>query len=723
MPAMKRRDFLRGAGVFIVGARFLGCGDNKTPEPTPDAALRGIFAFPQGVASGDPRTTSVVLWTRAVKVSDPLANVDLQVQVATDDAFSNVVVDQTIQATGESDHTVRVVVTGLTENTELFYRFVADGDHIEGRTRTAPGATADVQVNIGWVSCQDYQSGHYGAYRQMLADDNKRAAEDRIHFVVHLGDVIYETIDDPSQKALDADFTTLVLANDDGNDRVPQPFPSGGGTNKVGAKFARTVADYRHLYKTFLSDPNIQAARARWPFIHTWDDHEFTNDCWQSMANYIDGTTADEPAQTRKVASSQAWFEYIPAQLSGATGPSGVTQDAKDFVPTQVRDARFTAPDIDNFVDEENNAAAVDALTIYRSFRWGKHVELVMTDERSYRSDHAIPEDLVAVINAGAVAANLPPPFFDPRNFLPAGIVQLLDLGSVTGVNVIPGIGLPNPRRGSPIGTMLGKAQKAWWKATMQASDATWKLWGNEVPMMRMGVKDVGGAIGFDRVLDGDAWDGYPTERKELLSFLRANSITNVVVLSGDIHAHFAGVLLDDFDSGTPNPVATELVAAGVSSNSLFSFYEAATRNLPASAAGLRALVTVDASATGGEAFTENVNLLITKGLGSAGTFAGAIGGGATTAQALAAALAAADPTTNPHLRYVDTNAQGYGYVKITEAQVEGSLVTIERPVGTASTVPPGIKRAAAFTIPKDDPNGMSTATVTGTLPFPLTTS
>lgn len=706
---MKRRDFLRGAGAFIVSANLLGCGDNRAPVVEPDLGARGVFAFPQGVASGDPRTTSVVLWTRAIAKADPGATVALTVQVATDAEFSSTVVDQSIEATSASDHAVRVLVTGLTANTAYFYRFVAGRDEIVGRTHTAPEATADVQVNLAWVSCQDFQAGQFDAYRQMIADDDARAEADRIQVVVFLGDVIYETIDEGSQRALDAGFGEIMLTNFDGSDRIVGQFPSGGGTNQSGAKFARTVDDYRHLYKTFLSDPGIRAARARWPFVFTWDDHEFTNDSWQSMANYIEGTTADEGSQSRKLAASQAWFEYIPVQLTGSTGPAGVTQAAKDFTPASVTDTRFTAPNADNFVDEANNTAAIGAMTIYRSLRWGKHVELVMTDERSYRSDHALPEDLIALVNAQQQV------FFDPRNFLPLPLVNLLDQGNTANggnppLTIAALGGLPNPRAGTPPGTMLGKDQKAWWKATMQASDATWKLWGNEVPMMRMLVKNVGGALGFDRVLNGDGWDGYPTERAELLTFLRTQNIQNVVVLTGDFHAHFAGVLVDNPDIGAPTPVAVELIAAGIASNSLFSFYEAATRAVPAS---LRGLVTVDATAVGGDAFTENLNLLVLHGLASAGAFA--------ATRSLPIALSQSDPTANPHIRYVDTNAQGYGFLKITAAQIEASLVTINRPIRDPSNVARGIKRTATLTIPKDNPNAMSAATVTGTKPFPLT--
>src|SRR5437868_15347673 len=125
----------------------------------------------------------------------------------------------------------------------------------------------------------------------------------------------------------------------------------------------------------------------------------------------------------------------------------------------------------------------------------------------------------------------------------------------------------------------------------MKGSDATWKLWGNEVTLMRLRIQKLGATDLSDRVLTGDSWDGYPTERNELMTYLRDQTIKNVVVLSGDIHASFAGTLMDNFDAATPTPVACELVGPGISSNSLFSFFESATRlGSPA----LRGLVTVD---------------------------------------------------------------------------------------------------------------------------------
>jgi alkaline phosphatase D len=86
----------------------------------------------------------------------------------------------------------------------------------------------------------------------------------------------------------------------------------------------------------------------------------------------------------------------------------------------------------------------------------------------------------------------------------------------------------PNLRKASPPGTILGKAQKAWWKATMKGSNATWKLWGNEVTLMRLKVGQLGATDVSDRVMAGDSWDGYPTERNELMTFLRSEGNEHV---------------------------------------------------------------------------------------------------------------------------------------------------------------------------------------------------
>jgi alkaline phosphatase D len=557
---------------------------------------------------------------------------------------------------------------------------------------------------MAWASCQDYGAGHFGAYRIMVQEDMARAEADQIRFVLHLGDFIYETRGGGFQVPLDDNFQPITLNNADGTPRQIGPFPSGGG-NAGGENYAQTVDDFRHLYKSFASDPDLMAARARWPFIHSWDDHEFSNDCWQSQGNFTNGNSLDEPSQRKKVAANQAWFEYIPAQLTGAVGVAGVTQRAADFaMPADVTDAAFTAANDDNFVPEPNNVAAVGSITIYRSLRFGRHVELVLTDERSYRSDHAIPEEFAE--------ANME--YLDHRNVLPRVDLEVMDAGRTYNNNNPPAIvgvqGLPNPRMTSPAGTMLGVPQKQWWKDTMRLSDATWKLWGNQVPLMRFQIKQasVPGLL-MDRIMNGDAWDGYAVERNELMTYLRDQNIDNMVVLTGDIHANFAGIVNDNFTAASPTPVGVEFCAAGIASNSVFSFFEDASR-APRAPEDVRGLVTFSAASSGGSPFVENMNLLLMHGTDAANTMR------VTNNRTMA--LAASDPTANPHLKYADTNAQGFGVALVTATQVETTLTTIARPVTMAA---PTVRRTARFVVPLDNPAGMTGPVFTGTPPFPFT--
>ena len=328
----------------------------------------------------------------------------------------------------------------------------------------------------------------------------------------------------------------------------------------------------------------------------------------------------------------------------------------------------------------------------------------MVTDERSYRSDHAVPEEL-SFNNAA---------FFDQRNMLPFALAIGMDAGETYNGGNPPATiqGLTNTRQNSPPGTMLGAAQKAWWKATMSGSDANWKLWGNEVPLMRFFVPQGPVALLLvDRLMNCDAWDGYNHERNELMQHLLDNDIRNVVTITGDVHAHFAGLVMNDHEDVSPTPVVAEFISAGISSNTLFSFFIDATRT--GNPALLRPLVAYDSTPLGGtETFVENANNLLINGSGSAVA--------ASETHDLTAINAAADPTINTHLRYVDTNAHGYGLMTVTPTEVRATLVTVER--GLVDQ-PPSIKRTAAFTLPSTGMGGtvsLAAPTITGKLPFPL---
>src|SRR5919202_6477548 len=144
--------------------------------------------FTLGVASGEPLSDGVVLWTRLAP--DPLngggidAHLDVVVdwEVATDASFTNIVqasrehptaiVKARAIAEAGFAHSVHLEVTGLEPGTHYYYRFVAGGYEARGRTKTALGLTAAVPaMAFAFANCQSWQGGLYPAYRHMAEDD------------------------------------------------------------------------------------------------------------------------------------------------------------------------------------------------------------------------------------------------------------------------------------------------------------------------------------------------------------------------------------------------------------------------------------------------------------------------------------------------------------------------------------------------------------------------
>src|SRR4029079_18217827 len=136
--------------------------------------------------------------------------------------------------------------------------------------------------------------------------------------------------------------------------------------------------DYRALYRAYLMDPDLQDARARWPFVCMWDNHEFSWRGWQSQQNF----SGVRPAQTRKVAATQAWFEYQPARV---IAPGNRLVERYNAPP--VSDAPIKEFDDHGLGREPGNVAAIDSLKVFRTLRWGQNVELFLTDNRSFRSE------------------------------------------------------------------------------------------------------------------------------------------------------------------------------------------------------------------------------------------------------------------------------------------------------------------------------------------------
>lgn len=250
------------------------------PVPIEAPAYSGPAApFVLGVASGDPDTTSVVLWTRVMAgISDPgPVDVDYQLalDVARDDAFTDLVSSQIVEAPAAHGNTVHAIASGLEPDNWYWYRFRAGAETSPtGRARTMPEGS-NTALRFGFSSCQHWETGQYGAHRNLADAD--------LDLFVWLGDYIYES------------------------------GPGGDAAGRVhNSPETETLDAYRARYALYRSDVNLQAHHAARPWIVTWDDHEVDNN--HAGLNSEDGQDVAAFAERRQ-AAHQAWWEHMPVRL------------------------------------------------------------------------------------------------------------------------------------------------------------------------------------------------------------------------------------------------------------------------------------------------------------------------------------------------------------------------------------------------------------------------
>jgi alkaline phosphatase D len=406
-------------------------------------------AFQHGVASGDPLTDRVILWTR---VSGQTGDVPVQWVVARDPALGDVVTSGDAIATAEHDHSVSVDATGLEPGTPYWYAFRAlDEDSPVGRTRALP-ADPD-RVRFAMVSCAKFNAGYFNAYARI-------AGRDDLDFLLHLGDYIYEASNTPP--------ATQTPGAD-----IGRPFDP--------LHECVTLEDYRTRYNQYKSDPEVQLLHSMHPVIATVDDHEFADGAWREGATEHKpeyGTWAD-----RKANAFRAREEWQPVRRPDPSDPSRV----------------------------------------WRAVTLGSLAELFLVDTRTRRDE-------------------------------PVG-----------------GAGMLDPNR-----TALGPEQRAWLLESLDGSRAAWRILANPSVMGRTWSEDLPEDVrpGLTKVKllnddmqgpDFDQWDGYPSERELVLDHIADHEMTNVVVLSGDVHVS----LVLELHHNEDEPVAPEFVTPSLTSQNL----------------------------------------------------------------------------------------------------------------------------------------------------------
>jgi len=645
MSRINRREFIKQAALF--GAA-LAWGSKTARASTIGWQERREF-FPQGVASGDPDVNSVILWTRRppmIKAAEKLT-----VEVAEDSDFRRVIAKSTTSISADTDWTCRVFVAGLKPRKVYWYRFTDEhgfGSRV-GRTVTAPTDQDNRPVNFAFVSCQNLNQGSCNAYRRMIWEDKKKPANEQLGFVLHLGDFVYEMVWYPEDRPKGYYSRRL---------RDVVRYKSGEKISDF--HIPTTLQDYRDLYNGYLLDPDLQDARAYFPFVCVWDNHEFSWKGWQAQQNF----TKSRPAQTVKVAANQAWFEYQPGRF--------LKPDKKlleKFEAPRVTNEPIKTYDDHGLGLEENNLAAINSLKIYRSFRYGKNVDMILTDNRSYQSESIFLQSLYA-------------PFFEKD--LPAEseeILLILDAGKTYNNGNPPATikvkdkELPNPRKDAFPQSVLGAEQKRWFLSRLRESKAAWKIWGNSFGMieLRLDLQNLPSEIqprwtypGYGFV-GGSDWSSYRSERNEILAFLRREKITGLITVVGDRHSFQAGVLSENLPPRGFSPVAAEFITGSISAP---GSAESLEFNLPKDYS-LRPLFLHQVTAESHVLPSFNVSLM--HGVKSAFTL--------QKTNDLKQAVAARNPDNAPNLSFMDMGGHGYSTVRASDSAIEVEFVCIPRPL------------------------------------------
>ena len=276
-------DITRRAALASALAGSAAACAKSTPRTDFESAhSQSDVVFSHGVASGDPDSQSVVLWTR-IDASD-VEPVALAWQVATDEAFQAIVASGETLARSEADYTAKIVAAGLAPGERYFFRFRSGETNSPiGRTKTLPVGAVDA-ARFAVVSCSNFPFGYFNVYDHIARREDFDA-------VIHLGDYIYE------YGAADGQYGAAEGAQ--------------LGRRHEPSQELLTLADYRTRYAQYRSDPGLQAAHAKHPFITIWDDHETANDSWSGGAeNHDPATEGDWSA--RKRAALQAYYEWMP---------------------------------------------------------------------------------------------------------------------------------------------------------------------------------------------------------------------------------------------------------------------------------------------------------------------------------------------------------------------------------------------------------------------------
>ena len=437
-PILTRRDWMLGTLALAL------------PTMTRHARSADVPRFALGVASGQPRSDGMVLWTRLTGPDLP-DSVPVQWELAYDEAFTQIAARGVEMAEAETAHSVHAEPVGLAPGRVWWYRFSALGDRSPtGRTRTAPAPESTATLRFAIASCQRWEYGHYAAWRDITAADPD--------LIMFLGDYIYE----------------YPMAVDP--------------VRNIRGGLVTTLEGYRDRYAQYKADPLLQAAHACAPWVMVWDDHEVQNDYAASTGGWVGrlGESLFGEFRQQRAQAYQAYWEHMP--FPKAARPRG------------------------------------DAMRIYSHLDWGRLARIHLLDNRQYRDPQVCPRT-GRLLGSNTVSPKACPELLDPKR------------------------------------SLLGAAQERW-LAEGWSLERPWNLVAQQTLMSRMSWTDPTAEPSYWT----DGWDGYGPARQRLLGTAAQRRVPGLVVLGGDVHAHYVGQLKPDYDDPRSPVVGSEFCGTSISS-------------------------------------------------------------------------------------------------------------------------------------------------------------
>lgn len=498
---VSRRRFLelsaKGFGAAVISYGLMGCNTSNSQGNSVAAS------FEHGIASGDPLSDAVILWTRVTPQTD--GDVVVGWEVASDAAFTQLITNGETTTNSDRDYTVKVDAVGLDAGTHYYYRFfVGEVQSATGMTKTLPEGDVSA-VKLAVVSCSNFPAGYFNVYDLIAQNDDLDA-------LLHLGDYIYE-------------YARGEYASDNAAQLDRQVLP---------ATELFSLSDYRTRYAQYRSDSSLQNIHAKVPFITIWDDHEVANDAWRAGAeNHNDG---EGDYDERKDVATQAYFEWLPIRPWSEGDHDDIYRSFSfgNLLDLHMLDTRLLARDkplsYDDYIDESGNFDQ-DGLTT------------------------ALSDSTRTMLGATQLA------WLTQQLTASVATWQVLGQQVLMGTMTLPAAIATQQMSISDYATLGQLAQLA---ARAAAGDTT--LTDEETAYLTANQDQLTAEVLAllalpDIPYNLDAWDGYSYEREVLLQTIKALNV-NTIVLAGDTHNAWANNLSD----AAGDAVAVEFATSSVSS-------------------------------------------------------------------------------------------------------------------------------------------------------------